>query len=574
MRAAEAGRGGCDGGPGHRRGVGRRRRARVGGVRRGLGDITVLVPARTSLPFLEDALDGAGIPFRAESSSLVYASRAVRDLLMVLRAIDDPTNYLHIVSALRTPLLACGDDDLFRFKSRGVASGVISTTNPTRCPLDDPVRAALVYLRSLYDQRSWLAPSELLERISRDRRAMELGFAEGRPRDVWRRLRFVIDQARAWSEATGGNLRQYLRWVTLQTRRGAGGRVDPARDRRRRSAHHDHPQRQGTGVPHHHRLGNVHSRQSQSCSRSSGVPRPTGTVGYKFGGKVETKEYEAWEPIDEQMNFHERIRLLYVACTRARDHLVVSLHRKVRAAEPKATTRTNAELLLLGMDDLVNDLPDAALPVDQLPAVVLIPPAPPTPLEEWESELSEALERASRPTAVAATALTDEGIFRQRGRTGSRPAEAAPGHRPPPLAEGPLRDGRSVGPCTGPPDDRPVDRRRARPGGGGPVRGRGGAGRAMKWALVLQALESPSVREAAASPALARGSACTPHEGRLLEGYIDLLYRGADGLVVVDHKTAATSDPDEFDGAWRDTGSAGGLVRVDVGTSTAEPVAA
>ncbi len=70
-----------------------------------LGDITVLVPARTSLPFLEDAFEQAGIAFRAETSSLVYASRAVRDLLMVLRAVDDPTNYLHIVSALRTPLL-------------------------------------------------------------------------------------------------------------------------------------------------------------------------------------------------------------------------------------------------------------------------------------------------------------------------------------------------------------------------------------------------------------------------------------------------------------------------------------
>ena len=82
-----------------------------------LGDITVLVPARTSLPFLEDALDEAGIAFRAEASSLVYASRPVRDLLMVLRAVDDPTNRLATVSALRTPLLACGDDDLFRFRA-------------------------------------------------------------------------------------------------------------------------------------------------------------------------------------------------------------------------------------------------------------------------------------------------------------------------------------------------------------------------------------------------------------------------------------------------------------------------
>ena len=186
-----------------------------------LGDVTVLVPARTSLPFLEDAFDGAGIPFRAESSSLVYASRAVRDLLMVLRAVDDPTDYLRIISALRTPLLACGDDDLFRFKVERGGRWSYLADQPDTVPADDPVGAGLEYLRTLHDQRYWLAPSELLGRIAADRRAMELGFAEGRPRDVWRRLRFVIDQARAWSEATGGNLRQYLRWVGLQTAEGA-----------------------------------------------------------------------------------------------------------------------------------------------------------------------------------------------------------------------------------------------------------------------------------------------------------------------------------------------------------------
>jgi hypothetical protein len=36
-------------------------------------------------------------------------------------------------------------------------------------------------------------------------------------------------------------------------------------------------------------------------------------------------------------------------------------------------------------------------------------------------------------------------------------------------------------------------------------------------------------------------------DGRLLEGYIDLLYAQPDGLVVVDYKTAATDDPAELD---------------------------
>ena len=81
-----------------------------------LGDICILLPARTSLGHLEDALDAAGIPYRAETTSLVYGTREVRDLLMVLRAVDDPSDELALVSALRSPLFGCGDDDLFTFK--------------------------------------------------------------------------------------------------------------------------------------------------------------------------------------------------------------------------------------------------------------------------------------------------------------------------------------------------------------------------------------------------------------------------------------------------------------------------
>ena len=42
-----------------------------------------------------------------------------------------------------------------------------------------------------------------------------------RPRDLWRRLRFVVDQCRAWEEAGGTTLREYLAWVRLQSAEGA-----------------------------------------------------------------------------------------------------------------------------------------------------------------------------------------------------------------------------------------------------------------------------------------------------------------------------------------------------------------
>src|SRR5205823_5553167 len=46
-------------------------------------------------------------------------------------------------------------------------------------------------------------------------------FVQPRPRDLWRRLRFVVDQARAWEEAAGGSLRDYLTWVQLQSAESA-----------------------------------------------------------------------------------------------------------------------------------------------------------------------------------------------------------------------------------------------------------------------------------------------------------------------------------------------------------------
>ncbi|MHB8438971.1 MAG: 3'-5' exonuclease, partial [Acidimicrobiales bacterium] len=539
-----------------------------------LGDITVLVPARTSLPFLEDAFEAAGIPFRAESSSLVYASRAVRDLLMVLRAVDDPTNSLHIVSALRTPLLGCGDDDLFRFKHERKGRWSYLADQPSTVPVDDPVRVGLEYIKSLYDQRHWVAPSELLGRIARDRRALELGFTEGRPRDLWRRVRFVIDQARAWSDATGGNLRNYLQWVAQQTSEGA------------RVAEAVLPELDDDAV----RIMTIHSAkglefpitivsgmstkpQSRPVAVEVSFP-PTGGVGYKLGSKVTTDEYSQWKPIDEQMDFHERIRLLYVACTRARDHLVVSVHRKARSSTAQPNARTNAELLIEGMGAMFDELPEGAEVLVQPTPAVLEPPAPPPSYELWSSERTAALGRASRVRAVAATALTDEGGIDAgrepdpgldkrprdldlppwvKGRYGEKVGRAVHGVlQGIDLASGAGLDAAVAAQCEAEAvQDRAVDVKR----------------------LVNFALGSTVVREAARCPHWREVYVCTPVDDRLLEGYIDLLYRSERGLVIADYKTASTSDPDELDRRVEGYRNQGASYALAVAATTGELVA-
>jgi hypothetical protein len=90
--------------------------------------------------------------------------------------------------------------------------------------------------------------------------------------------------------------------------------------------------------------------------------------------------------------------------------------------------------------------------------------------------------------------------------------------------------------------------------------------------LVRSALAAPSVREAATSPHWREVYACTPVGDRLLEGYLDLLYRSPDGLVVVDHKTAATDDPAELDRRVEGYRLQGAAYALAIGRATGEPV--
>ena len=80
--------------------------------------------------------------------------------------------------------------------------------------------------------------------------------------------------------------------------------------------------------------------------------------------------------------------------------------------------------------------------------------------------------------------------------------------------------------------------------------------------------DSPSAKEAARGTHWCDVFACTPIDGRLLEGYVDLLYRGPDGLVL-DHKTAATSDPDELDRRVEGYRIQGASYALTIGASTA-----
>ena len=510
------------------------------------GDICILLPTRISLPALEAELRRASLSYRAENSSVVYATSEIRQLLLALRAADDPTDTLALVETLRSPLYGCSDVELWEWKSGGGSWNLWST--PPVDLAEHPVADALAHVRSVAERIGNTSAAELLASVADERRVFDLALAGPDARDVWRRLRFVIEQARAWADAGGHGVRRYLQWATLQASESrVADTILPEND-------HDAV-----------RVMTIHAAKGLEfpitiVAGLTTKPRRAVTNGvvwandtWMLAGRGDDGVFVAQQPIDEQMGDAERRRLLYVACTRAVDHLVVSLHRgapaKNNADYDDRGPLTSAELLwAAGAADPASGARTAE--------VALQPVAGATVEQrdidwadhgDWTAERNRVFATASRRTGIAATRLSEE-----LASIGERDEIDDPGldKRPvnvelPPWQRG--RYGTSIGRAvhgvlqfcdlaTGTDIDNLARAQCAAEGVIGLE--------TQVAALARSALATPIVQTVVAGAAHWRELfVAAPIGDRVLEGYVDLLVRTSDGLMIVDYKTDQWSGP-------------------------------
>lgn len=503
------------------------------------GDITVLLPARTSLPALELALRERGVPYRAENSSVVYVTTEIRHLMLALRAAADPTDELALVAALRTPLYGCSDVELYEWKRAGGRWSIWWTPSDDTPPglRDHPVGAALQHLGSIARRASRMGPADVLAALVDERRVLDVALDRPDARDVWRRVRYVIDQARAWSDAGGRGLRRYLAWVHLLASES-------------RNADTILPEHDDDAV----RIMTVHAAKGLefpitvlSGMTTKPITTMSNSVVWHDGtwtissSKSPDPVFEDFKPIDEQMSDAERRRLLYVACTRAVDHLVVSLHRYPGETEIRAGSVSGALLHLAGAADPAHGARVLEPSSDRFIVDPVKPPELPwADADVWEAERRRAFSVARFRPSVSATFLageadTDPGLDKgavdldlppwQRGRYGTAVGRAV--HAVLQYAD--LRTGADV--------DAEAAAQCAAEG----IIGMDDT----VAALARSALAAPIVRRAVDTAHHRELYVAAPVGDRTVEGYIDLFVETPGGGVIVDYKTDQWPDDAE-----------------------------
>jgi len=231
---------------------------------------------------------------------------------------------------------------------------------------------------------------------------------------------------------------------------------------------------------------------------------------------------------EERHEAAERARLLYVAATRARDHLVVSLSRREKAAESGAARLEAAGAAAHG-PAWVPAPPERAVAAVPLGGLQVDPPPDPTP-EGHEAARAKLVARAHRVRYTSAT-----GIARAAAESDER---RGAGDEPWSRGRGGTRVGRAVHAAI---QSLPLD--------AGPAEVEAVA-RAQAVAeavpertdevarLVDAALASAAAgRARGARGALREVPFALARDGAVVEGFIDLVIPGPDGLEIVDWKT-------------------------------------
>ena len=500
-------------------------------------DICILMPTRTGLRDLEVALDDAGVPYRLEGSSLIFDTQEVRDLLNCLRAVDDPGDEVAIVAALRSPAFACTDVDLLRFYESGGRFDYLARPGARKGPVAEGLEA----LGDYHERRMWTSVAALIDGFVRDRPLLTAAVDHPRRREQWRRYRFIVAQARAFTEAGGGSLRNFLEWVDRLRSEGARVTETPV------------PETDEDAV----RIMTVHGSKglefpvviltglnAQRASRTRQVlfgPQDghggQNSVEVKVGGGVRTFQtagYESLQLDEKSMLDDEHVRLLYVAATRAMDHLVLSMYRRLGAETDASYIADHFE----EHDDMWRRLPDTT-------GQQLLPPSSATDVQsgdaldavqhsrearsQWIQARDEVIGQQGRPTTVAATRLAEVANEEtkdeqendepwRRGRAGTQIGRAVHAVL------------QTVDLATGDGIDETARAQAYAEGIPGRVEDIIRLSRvAVRSSVVRRAVESGRFwREVPVGVPIAGGS---------LQGFIDLLFEGPDGLVIVDYKT-------------------------------------
>lgn len=280
-------------------------------------DVAILFPTRGSLDALLNELDAASIPYRSSDVALVFDRPVVLGVIAALRAISDPHDQLHLWLALKSPLYGCTESEMLQF----VAAGGRWAGHPSDEVQEHRVGAAIASLRRIGYALRTGQPVAAIDAILDSTRIFEVLAQTPRGTFDFDCLRMLRAHAQQWQNAGGVGIADYN--DTLSAMLADGSRVKlPAPDDRIDDAVQLLTVHAAKGLE--FPIVVMAGMTTKRNDSTQALLVDAAGVEFSLGGRLSTAGYGEHAERRKQVGEAERMRVLYVAATRARDHLIVS----------------------------------------------------------------------------------------------------------------------------------------------------------------------------------------------------------------------------------------------------------
>jgi ATP-dependent helicase/nuclease subunit A len=289
------------------------------------GDIAILLPVLTRVDLLEDELRAAAIPYVLEGGKFYYARSEVTSAITILRALANPSDAVALYGALRSIFFGLSDEDLLRAHLDGVPLDYRVPLSEG-CPLSQPYRI----LHELHRRRHDRPASETYELLLQQTGAREVLAARGLQSlanlgKLARTLR-SFQQNKTFSQLVDILIAMDEEGVDESESRLMEEKSDAVRILSiHRAKGLDFPIVIVAGLGFHMGIRREKILIDQHQRKTFAVKTGTREEGFS------TPEWDLLSEDDRKKEGAELTRLLYVAMTRARDHLILCTHVKGKA---------------------------------------------------------------------------------------------------------------------------------------------------------------------------------------------------------------------------------------------------
>ncbi|MCG8448508.1 MAG: UvrD-helicase domain-containing protein, partial [Pirellulales bacterium] len=293
------------------------------------GDIAILLRSLSDVNLYEEALREYGLDYYLVGGHAFYAQQEIYDVLHLLRAIASPADELSLAGALRSPLFSLEDEVLFWLveSHRSLNEGLFSSE--IAAPLTEQqcakVRRAADTINHLRQWKDQLLVAELFGKAIAMTGYDATLLCDFLGRRKLANVQKLLDQARSFDRTSPGDLDGFITQLSEFVVRAPQEPLAAARA-------------EGDVI----RIMTIHYAKGlefplvvvPDLNRKTPPSRRSPVLDEQLGPLVppeketEKEEYcvgwNMFQFVEQQQDLEERKRLLYVACTRAADYLILS----------------------------------------------------------------------------------------------------------------------------------------------------------------------------------------------------------------------------------------------------------